>query len=94
MTTVVQGASLSLPLKVTYRTYSWEELVVREWGPEWGRPDIAYEFSGGRTANSTDQYNVGIYGAIGGNLLLDNAAAPDRFYGYMLQDNGGHITTE
>ncbi len=91
---VVRGASLSLKLKVNYRTYSWEELVVREWGTEWGRPDIAYEFSGGRTADCTDQYAQGIYAALGGNLLLDNIAAPDRFYGYMLQDNGGHVLTE
>lgn len=58
---VVKGASLTVPMKVTYRTFSWRELVVREWGAEWGRPDIAYEFSNGRTANSTDQYKVGIY---------------------------------
>ena len=58
---VVKGASLSLPLKVTYRTLSWQELVVREWGTEWGRPDIVYEFSNGRTAESTDQYAKGIY---------------------------------
>lgn len=59
--TVTRGASLTIPLKVTYRTLSWQELVIREWGSEWGRPDIAYEFTGGRTANSTDQYHQGIY---------------------------------
>lgn len=58
---VSRGASLTLPLKVTYRTISWEELVVREWGSEWGRPDVAYEFSNGRKADSTDQYKQGIY---------------------------------
>jgi hypothetical protein len=61
MTTVVQGASLSLPMKVTYRTLNWQDMVIIEWGPEWGRPDIAYEFSGGRTANATDMYGKGIY---------------------------------
>ena len=61
MTTVTRGASLSLPLKVSYRTLSWQDLVVREWGAEWGRPDIAYEFSNGRQANCTDQYGQGIY---------------------------------
>ena len=59
--TVVRGASLSLPMKVTYRVRSFRELVVREWGAEWGRPDTAYEFSNGRTADSTDQYGQGIY---------------------------------
>lgn len=51
----------NLGYKVSYRTFSWQELVVREWGTEWGRPDIAYEFSNGKTANSTDQYAQGIY---------------------------------
>lgn len=58
---VVRGASLSLPQKVTYSTTSWRELVLREWGAEWGRPDVAYEFPNGRRANSTDQYKQGIY---------------------------------
>jgi hypothetical protein len=59
--TVTRGATLNYTMKPTYRTFSWEELVVREWGSEWGRPDIAYEFSNGRQANSTDQWNQGIY---------------------------------
>lgn len=58
---VSKGASLTIPHKVTYRTLSWRELCVREWGAEWGRPDIAYEFSNGRKANATDQYGRGIY---------------------------------
>lgn len=59
--TVSRGASLTIPLKVKYSTLSWQELVIREWGSEWGQPDIAYEFTGGRTANATDMYHQGIY---------------------------------
>ena len=58
MTMQAQG---NLGYKVTYRVLSWRELAVREWGAEWGRPDICYEFSNGRTAESTDAYTSGIY---------------------------------
>lgn len=58
---VVKGASLSLPMKVTYTTTSWLGLVVQEWGSEWGRPDIGYEWSNGQTRTNTDMYGNGIY---------------------------------
>jgi hypothetical protein len=93
MTSVVQGATLSLPLKVTYRTLNWQELVVREWGTEWGRPDIAYEFSNGRTADCTDQYRGGIYDvSYGFRLLLDPLSNHTDMYQYgLLLDTGGAI---
>ena len=53
---------ITAPLpKPTYRTLSWLELVVREWGTEWGRPDTAYEFPNNRHFDCTDQYASGIY---------------------------------
>ena len=51
----------NLGYKVSYRTLSWMELVIREWGTEWGRPDTAYEWSNGRRFDCTDQYTSGIY---------------------------------
>ena len=57
----MSGTSLTVPMKVSYRTLSWEEMVVREWGSQWGIPDIAYEFSNGRTAQSTDLQAGGFY---------------------------------
>lgn len=57
----MSGSTLNLPLKVNYRTYSWEELVIREWGTEWGMWDVAYEFSGGAKRLSTDSTTNGFY---------------------------------
>lgn len=47
--------------KVTTRQTSWQDLVVREWGSEWNKPDIGYQFSNGITKDCTDQYQSGIY---------------------------------
>ena len=46
---------------VTTTIKSWEQQVVKAWGPEYRKPDIAYEFSNGRKFDSTDQYSTGIY---------------------------------
>lgn len=47
---------------VSYRQFSWLEMVERAWGGEWGQPiHGVYEFSNGRRFDSTDQYESGIY---------------------------------
>ncbi len=51
----------TLGLPVTTRTMSWEMMVIKEWGSEYRKPDIAYIFSDGVTKDSTDQWNTGIY---------------------------------
>lgn len=57
----MSGKSLTLPMKVSYRTLSWEEMVEREWGTQWGIPETAYEFSNGRTAQSNDEQSGSFY---------------------------------
>lgn len=51
----------NLGYKVTYRTLSWRELAVREWGAEWGIPEVVYEFSNGRRFQSSDMSTHGFY---------------------------------
>lgn len=34
--------------RVRTREFDWEQLVKNAWGKEWNKPDVAYEFSGGR----------------------------------------------
>lgn len=47
---------------VTTRQFSWKEMVIRQWGPEYSAPDHGvYEFSGGRRFDSTDRGQTGIY---------------------------------
>lgn len=53
---------MSDPTKVTTRILDWAALVKRAWGPEWGEPDIAYQFSNDRKFNSSDGSEGGIYG--------------------------------
>jgi hypothetical protein len=45
-----------------FRDLKWDELVRKAWGKDWNKPDVAYEFSGGRTFESTDRTDSGIYG--------------------------------
>lgn len=53
----------NLGYKVVYRTISWQDLVIREWGTEGGIRDVCYEFSNGRTALDSDNSTSGIYSA-------------------------------
>lgn len=46
---------------VTTRTFSYKDMVLREWGPEFNKPDTAYVFSNGRKFDSTDMQTTGIY---------------------------------
>lgn len=48
-------------LPVTTRNFSYADLVIREWGAEWNKPDTAYVMSNGRKFDCTDQYQTGIY---------------------------------
>lgn len=41
------------------------ELAMKAWGKEWNKPDVAYEFSKGRTFESTDLQRGGIYQGTG-----------------------------
>ena len=43
-------------------TRSWADLVRKAWGKEYTKPDVVYEFSGGRKFESTDA-NGGPYEA-------------------------------
>lgn len=52
----------SLGNPVTSRTFSWKEMVIRQWGSEFAAPDHRiYNFSGGRSFDSTDLGETGIY---------------------------------
>ena len=56
---------MNIPTKlgypVSYRVFSWAEMAIVAWGEEWGKNDIAYEFSNGVKKESTDRYTTGIY---------------------------------
>jgi len=53
-------ASLGKP--VTSRQFSWKEMVIRQWGSEFAAPDHRiYNFSNGRSFDSTDLGVTGIY---------------------------------
>ena len=52
----------TLGKQVTTRTVSWKEMVIRMWGSEYSAPDHRiYEFSNGRSFDSTDRLTTGIY---------------------------------
>jgi hypothetical protein len=51
----------SLGSPVVSTTKSWEQMVIRAWGSEYRKPDVAYEFSNGRKFDSTDMYETGVY---------------------------------
>jgi len=52
----------NLGYRVTTRQISFRDQVVRSWGDQWAAPDHKiYEFSNGRSFDSTDQGSTGIY---------------------------------
>jgi hypothetical protein len=52
----------SLGFPVTTRQFSWLDLAMRAWGPEFRAPDHRiYQWSNGRAFDSTDQNKTGIY---------------------------------
>lgn len=53
---------VSLGKPVTTRTFSWKEMVIRQWGSEFAAPDHRiYNWSNGRSFDSTDLGSTGIY---------------------------------
>lgn len=46
---------------VVTRTTSWRDLVVREWGADFNKPDTGYRFSSGEAKDNTDRNQTGIY---------------------------------
>lgn len=52
----------SLGNQVTTRQFSFKEMVIRQWGSEYAAPDHRiYNFSNGRSFDSTDLGQTGIY---------------------------------
>jgi hypothetical protein len=58
---VTPGASLTIPLVVNYRQYSWNELVHQQWGSAWSIPEVVYEMNNGKQYKSTDMTTDGVY---------------------------------
>lgn len=85
----------NLGFPVTTRTYSWADEVQRQWGPEWARPDVAYEMSNGRKFDSTDRYVTGIYSP--GQVSIDSILL-QNFYldapAHLLKQTGGKVQME
>jgi hypothetical protein len=77
---------VTLGKQVTSQSYSWEEMVVREWGSKWRQPDKAYRWSSGSEFDCTDQYTTGIYSRVTVShfeMLQDASVLPQ--YGDMHQ---------
>lgn len=34
-----------MPFRVSFSLINWRDEVLRAWGEEWAKPEIAYEFS-------------------------------------------------
>ena len=52
----------SLGKPVTSRQFSWKEMVIRQWGSQYAAPDYGvYVWSNGRSFDSTDLGQTGIY---------------------------------
>jgi len=59
---VSQSQLNNLGYPVTTRSYSYLDLVMRQWGSEFKAPDHGiYEFSNSRRFDSTDQGTTGLY---------------------------------
>lgn len=65
--------------KVSTRTITWLDQVMKAWGSEFHAPDHKiYRFGGGNFKDSTDMGLTGIYGVVGDDvLLLDGTQYPD-----------------
>jgi hypothetical protein len=51
-----------LGLPVTWRSFSFKDMVIRAWGSEYSAPDHGvYEWSNGRRFDSTDRGYTGLY---------------------------------
>lgn len=73
-------ASLGRP--VTTRTFSWKEMVLRQWGSEYSAPDHRiYQFSDGHNFDSTDMGVTGIYRPASQNTGGGGPGAPGFIFG-------------
>lgn len=78
--------------KVSTRSLNWLSLVEDAWGSEFLQPDKGmYQFSNGRSYDSTDRGLTGLYGVVGDDVLLfDGTQYPDMRDG-MFQENGSGV---
>lgn len=69
---MAQPIPAKLGRAVSFRTFSWLEMVTRSWGSAYREPDHGiYQFSDGRRFDSTDQYKTGLYNG-GITAIADN----------------------
>ena len=54
---------MSQEYPVTTREIDYAAEVKKQWGKEWNKPEVVYEFSNGRKFESTDRTASGIYEA-------------------------------
>jgi len=47
--------------KVQTRQIDYRAEVLKQWGPEWGKDEVVYQFKDGRKFLSTDRRTSGIY---------------------------------
>ena len=77
MTLPVQNQSNYYSLagqRVSTRTYSWEAMVIPQWGDKWKQRQVCYKFSNGRKFFDNDNTKQGIYGIeIVNRILLEGA---------------------
>lgn len=69
----------SINTKVTTRSTSWADMAMRAWGGEYHAPDHRiYNFSNGRSFDSTDKGLTGLYGVDASpNFEFDELRYPD-----------------
>ncbi len=66
VTSTRMGSSLpnippDLGSKVSSREIDWRQEVLKQWGEDWAKPDVAYRMSNGRQFDCTDLYRQGVY---------------------------------
>lgn len=83
----------NIEYKVTFRSISWMDRVIRAWGEEWAENDHdIYEWQNDRDFDSTDKGTTGIYGKTfvsTDGIILENHY-PDA-PAHLLQANGFKI---
>lgn len=89
----VNPAYRNLGNPVTTREVSWLDQCTRAWGTEWAAPDHrVYNFTGGRSFDSTDKNRTGIYGVILDNAMADfEGAYADMFDPLQVSQTGDFI---
>jgi hypothetical protein len=79
--------------KVTFRNYSLEEMVAREWGSSYKAPDHRiYVWSNGRSFDSTDMGFTGIYGPA--PIAPPFVPPPILAFNDLITENGNPLVTE